>query len=509
MLQSIVSNRNPFLIYRFKRNLLFFAEHNKVRDTNFSRPSCNKELKRFIVPIPFLFLFFKFQNLKLSRLALRPNYSQLLRLLFSELKFQFKQLPLQSICNLLYIFVMPIPKDFRFENLHSIGFDLKSNVCLQPSFHLLDNYNSSHDFPDAPTTILWLYTQDQCIFRTPKLEDLLNTNLIKLKKQLNSNHPEIRLLTINEALLINYQFCTDKVHRYYPTTLYENTDHHGFPFEGIQKIRNNFYRMKCKEFGEATQAIHLGYSHNIANYWHFVSELLPRVLLLKGHFPTGVPFVCPKQTPVPFVQLMETILDTKPVFVDSSKNYSIKTLFYIKDFRYRALPDIFTPVKNMFAQISEDLISVRNHLLDLSESQMEVSSVKENSRVFISRRNISGRVFPNEDRISSRLVSEYSFVPISPENYSILSQVKVFQSAEVVVGAGGSALTNLLFCRPGTKVIVQPGTENPHLRRFWRDLALLFSLEYVELKPPAKQISDRIINYDEDGLFNVLNLGAY
>jgi Glycosyltransferase 61 len=496
------------LIYRFKRNLLFFAENNKVESSNFSRHLCNSELKIFIVPVPLLFLFFEYQNLRLSKLALPLRYSQLFSLLFDELKLQFKQQPLRTILNLLYIHVMPIPNDIEFQNLNLIGLDLKLNVCLQPSLHLMDNETYSYHFPDAPTRVLWFYSPDQCAFQPPKLEDFLKKNLIKLKQTFNSTHSAIKLNTICEALLINYKFCTDKSEKYYPTTLYEDTDHHGFPFEGIQHIQGNFYRMKCKEIGEVTQAIHLGYSHNIANYWHFVSELLPRVLLLKDHFPTGVPFVCPNQTPAPFVQLMETILDSKAVLVDSSQNYAIETLFYIEDFRYRNLPNIFTGDKNMFSQISEDLVSVRNHLLDRSKSQLIDSSVKENARVFISRRNIPGRVFPNEDRILSRLVSEYSFVPIFPENLSILSQVKVFQQAEVVVGAGGSALANLIFCRPGTKVIVQPGTENSNLRRFWRDLALLFSLEFVELKPPSKQTSDRIINYDEHGLFKVLNLSV-
>jgi hypothetical protein len=52
---------------------------------------------------------------------------------------------------------------------------------------------------------------------------------------------------------------------------------------------------------------------------------------------------------------------------------------------------------------------------------------------------------------------------------------------------------------------VQPGTPNGNLRRFWKDYANLFGLDYIELAPPNEKHADKVINFDEDGLFSYLN----
>ena len=36
---------------------------------------------------------------------------------------------------------------------------------------------------------------------------------------------------------------------------------------------------------------------------------------------------------------------------------------------------------------------------------------------------------------------------------SIMDQIKIFSSAQIVIGPTGSALTNIIFCSEGTKVI--------------------------------------------------------
>jgi hypothetical protein len=71
-------------------------------------------------------------------------------------------------------------------------------------------------------------------------------------------------------------------------------------------------------------------------------------------------------------------------------------------------------------------------------------------RIFISRRG--PRSIVNEREVL-RALQPLGFRSCRLETMSLAEQVAVFQRAECVVGPHGAGLTNLLFCRSGTKVI--------------------------------------------------------
>ncbi len=78
-------------------------------------------------------------------------------------------------------------------------------------------------------------------------------------------------------------------------------------------------------------------------------------------------------------------------------------------------------------------------------------------RLYISRLNWSQsgrsvRVLMNEAELIARLESE-GFEVIEPEGVTLSEQVRVFSSARLIVGPAGSALYNVVFCQPGTKII--------------------------------------------------------
>jgi capsular polysaccharide biosynthesis protein len=69
------------------------------------------------------------------------------------------------------------------------------------------------------------------------------------------------------------------------------------------------------------------------------------------------------------------------------------------------------------------------------------------------------------------------FESVKCEKLSVQEQAEVFSSAEVVVGAHGAALTNLVFCRPGTRVVelFSPTYVNP----CYRDLCVAAGLRHA------------------------------
>lgn len=74
------------------------------------------------------------------------------------------------------------------------------------------------------------------------------------------------------------------------------------------------------------------------------------------------------------------------------------------------------------------------------------------SRLNYSRKGSSTRILLNEELLIEALEKE-GFKIIFPETLSIKEQIKVFSSARFVVGPSGSALFNMVFCYPGTKLI--------------------------------------------------------
>lgn len=73
-------------------------------------------------------------------------------------------------------------------------------------------------------------------------------------------------------------------------------------------------------------------------------------------------------------------------------------------------------------------------------------------KIFISRKDAPYRQMTNEDEIFA-LFEPLGFVRYELSKLSLLEQVALFYNAEYVVAAHGAGLTNLIFCRPGTKVV--------------------------------------------------------
>jgi capsular polysaccharide biosynthesis protein len=67
---------------------------------------------------------------------------------------------------------------------------------------------------------------------------------------------------------------------------------------------------------------------------------------------------------------------------------------------------------------------------------------------------VSRAFTPEDELLLESYFSEKGYKVISPGDYSVEEQIKIFTSSSVIAGAGGSGLTNLLFCNSDTKVIL-------------------------------------------------------
>ena len=72
-------------------------------------------------------------------------------------------------------------------------------------------------------------------------------------------------------------------------------------------------------------------------------------------------------------------------------------------------------------------------------------------RIFVARKSNHGRQYNQEELIHS--AQRFGFEAVWPDDYSFVEQVRIFSSADAIVGPLGSGLTGVLFCSPGTKIL--------------------------------------------------------
>jgi capsular polysaccharide biosynthesis protein len=73
-------------------------------------------------------------------------------------------------------------------------------------------------------------------------------------------------------------------------------------------------------------------------------------------------------------------------------------------------------------------------------------------KVYLSRNNSVYRNLINEGDLIEKLKLK-NFTIVDAKIMSIFEQIKLFSGADVIIGPTSSALTNLVFCKKGTRVI--------------------------------------------------------
>ncbi|RTL43508.1 MAG: glycosyltransferase family 61 protein [Burkholderiales bacterium] len=96
----------------------------------------------------------------------------------------------------------------------------------------------------------------------------------------------------------------------------------------------------------------------------------------------------------------------------------------------------------------DGMARLRQRVLDALPAPTE----RRGGRLLVRRRSLTRRV-QNEDALRDLLVAEWGFEELHPETLDFADQVRRFQGADVIVGAQGSAMSNAVFCAPGSVVV--------------------------------------------------------
>lgn len=202
---------------------------------------------------------------------------------------------------------------------------------------------------------------------------------------------------------------------------------------------------------------------NDSIYGHFIYEVLPRVSLLRRRLEQGAClYVSTRHSQyleaLGFLGIPETriISSTQHAMVFGEE-------VHIPVYRYFSGMDILPTMVDMFGEIK------RNALVNYSRDDGP-------QKIFLSRGGCRPRL--HEDELLP-LIKERGFEIVCPQRHPLAQQVAMFHHAEVVLGAHGSGMANLVFCRPGTKVIeMRPAANTTHTQA----VAAAFGLDYRVVK---------------------------
>ncbi|PSB53739.1 capsular polysaccharide biosynthesis protein [filamentous cyanobacterium Phorm 6] len=99
-------------------------------------------------------------------------------------------------------------------------------------------------------------------------------------------------------------------------------------------------------------------------------------------------------------------------------------------------------------------------------------------RIYISRAKSRYRRVINEEEVMDYL-AKFGFQSFVTESLSVVEQIALFYHAKIIVAPHGSGLTNIIFCRNGTKIIE---LLSPHyLRPYYCIISQLLGLEHYYL----------------------------
>ncbi len=210
------------------------------------------------------------------------------------------------------------------------------------------------------------------------------------------------------------------------------------------------------------------------NYFHWVVECLPKLLLIDDlkQF-KDVPLLLPAGLHENLLAALARInINDHPIInLDFGVAYYVEHLIFpsalsrVVD-RYKGNPVFDTDIV-----LSQKWVSrIANLLRDDAQNKK-----KPWRKIYLARRR-GLRSVGNQEEIEQILL-EHNFEIIELDNVSLDFQIELFSEVAVIVAPTGAALTNMLFCQPGTKVIILMSNHETTNYYFWSNLGNIAKLD--------------------------------
>lgn len=203
-----------------------------------------------------------------------------------------------------------------------------------------------------------------------------------------------------------------------------------------------------KDTLEVEQAINLcGFGSG--NYYHLTVEILSRLEYINQLSSVG------KQVPI----LVDEIVSAFPQMEQLLHVMNLdREVIYVPSKRRIKVHSLIQPSMNTWMpmnveswdkfKISDNLMA-KSGIENIRRKTEKFMMEKAERKIFISRKNCSSIRLMNEAELLP-IFEANGFEIVCTESLTYMEQVELFSSARCVVSASGAALTNIIYCHPGT-----------------------------------------------------------
>ncbi|NCQ31497.1 MAG: DUF563 domain-containing protein [Armatimonadetes bacterium] len=181
------------------------------------------------------------------------------------------------------------------------------------------------------------------------------------------------------------------------------------------------------------------------NYFHFLLEVLPRVLLAAEIAPRGTPILADDGMPAQHYQALRLLLPGNPVLrLARMRSYRVGRLYAA------TMPVI---IQDAFLADMAAVDAVRYHpdaLRRLAALGTALADRADPAQLFLWRESGVRRLLNRQEILDA--LHDRNFEAPNCATLSFADQVRLMASADTVVGQSGAQLANMLFAQPGTRV---------------------------------------------------------
>jgi hypothetical protein len=224
-----------------------------------------------------------------------------------------------------------------------------------------------------------------------------------------------------------------------------------------------------------------------ANYFHTVVELLPRLIAADdAGLDPSLPLLIQQGLHPNLLQLLDVVNHHRRevITLDNDRLYTVDELHFISD--VASLQDIYERKRKPEETVLHAGLTRR--VADRVIAVFAPGAPPKQSRRLYIRRGGRYRGLTNEQAVEEMLVQR-GFEIVLLDGLSVAAQVHLFRQAKVVVAPTGAAVTNILWCQPGTPVLVLSAEHEGMAPEIWSQLGAISGCDVGSLS--CKRAFDR------------------
>ncbi len=212
------------------------------------------------------------------------------------------------------------------------------------------------------------------------------------------------------------------------------------------------------------------------NYFHFIFDIIPKIYLLTAKKELNninyFYLTNPKKWQIKILKILgikeNNILSSKVhnhIFADEI--CAVDHPWYEKGFvqyNLNKIPEWIINHNRKFFLTNKDKNFSKKIFLDRSNSKYNHCQIENISEL-------------------TKLIKKNKIKVYKPELLSFKNQIKLFNTSSMIVGAHGAAFTNIIFCKPGTKIVEIMPSDHPNKK--CKRISKILNLKYyrIETKP--------------------------